>query len=201
MGLTLPRKIYYEKEISFINSRSYGPGRYDAEYEEHGNDYPLGYVRWTEGRNFEAVVDLMENGKLQVKPLITHRFNISEAAQAYEVITAKKNEPFLGVLLTYPEGEWKVESRSIHFPSLRPSKSSSVRLGVIGAGLFANSVLLPSINRAGDIELIGIASSGGLNAQHAGKNMSKRTTPRKVRRAGAPKTLRAQAVRPAAISH
>src|SRR5687768_9491038 len=85
VGLTFPRKVYYEKEISFINSRSYGPGRYDANYEEHGDDYPLSYVRWTEGRNFEAVVDLMARGKLNVQPLITHRFDINEAAQAYEV--------------------------------------------------------------------------------------------------------------------
>jgi len=169
VGLTFPRKVYYEKEISFINSRSYGPGRYDLNYEEHGSDYPLGYVRWTEGRNFEAVVDLMAKGQLQVKPLITHRFDISEATQAYEVITGKKKEPFLGVLLTYPDSEWKVESGTIHFPLSRSSKTASVKLGVIGAGLFANSVLLPSIKKAGDIELVGIASSGGLHAQHSGK--------------------------------
>ena len=169
VGLSFPRKIYYEKEISFINSRSYGPGRYDLNYEEEGEDYPLGYVRWTEGRNFEAVVDLMAKGQLQVKPLITHRFDIRDGTQAYEVITGKKEEPFLGVLLTYPDGEWKVESRTTHFPLSRPSKTASVKLGVIGAGLFANSVLLPSIKKAGDIELIGIASSGGLHAQHAGK--------------------------------
>jgi threonine dehydrogenase-like Zn-dependent dehydrogenase len=169
VGLTFPRKIYYEKEISFINSRSYGPGRYDLNYEEHGNDYPLGYVRWTEGRNFEAVVDLMAKGQLNVKPLITHRFDISEATQAYEVITGKKKEPFLGVLLTYPDSEWKVESRAIHFPLSKVSTNAPVKLGVLGAGLFANSILLPSIKKAGDIELIGIASSGGLHAQHSGK--------------------------------
>jgi predicted dehydrogenase/threonine dehydrogenase-like Zn-dependent dehydrogenase len=169
VGLTFPRKIYYEKEIAFINSRSYGPGRYDLNYEEHGNDYPLGYIRWTEGRNFEAVVDLMASGKLKVQPLITHRFSIEKATQAYEVITGKMGEPFLGVLLKYPEREWKVESRTVHFPRSRSSKTASVKLGVLGAGLFANSVLLPSIKKAGDIELIGIVSAGGLHAQHAGK--------------------------------
>jgi predicted dehydrogenase/threonine dehydrogenase-like Zn-dependent dehydrogenase len=168
VGLRFPRKVYYEKEISFINSRSYGPGRYDLNYEESGNDYPLGYVRWTEGRNFEAVVDLMAKGQLQVKPLITHRFDISRATQAYEVITGKKKEKFLGVLLTYPEEKMKEERRLI-FPlsSFRPT--STIKLGVLGAGLFANSVLLPAIKKAGDIELVGIASSGGLHAQHAGK--------------------------------
>src|SRR5512140_1092815 len=103
VGLDIPRKPYYEKELSFINSRSYGPGRYDASYEDAGHDYPAGYVRWTEGRNLEAVVELMRRGKLQVAPLITHRFPIDEAAQAYAVITGKKKQPFLGVLLTYPQ--------------------------------------------------------------------------------------------------
>lgn len=168
VGLTFPRKVYYEKEISFINSRSYGPGRYDLNYEEQGEDYPLGYVRWTEGRNFEAVVDLMANGQLQVKPLITHRFDISEATRAYEVITGKKDEPFLGVVLTYPKEERK-EERRVVFPLSSFKSTGAVKLGVLGAGLFANSVLLPSIKKAGDIELIGIASSGGLHAQHAGK--------------------------------
>ena len=169
VGLTLPRKVYYEKEISFINSRSYGPGRYDLNYEEQSNDYPLGYVRWTEGRNFEAVLDLMARRQLQVKPLITHRFPIEQAARAYEVITAKNEEPFLGVVLTYPDSEGKVESRTIHFPLSQPSKAGSVKLGVVGAGLFANSVLLPAIKKIDGIELIGIASSAGLHAQHAGK--------------------------------
>jgi predicted dehydrogenase len=111
----------------------------------------------------------MAKGQLNVKPLITHRFDISEAAQAYEVITGKKKEKFLGVLLTYPDREWRIESRVTHFPLSRSSKTSSVKLGVLGAGLFANSILLPSIKKAGEIELIGIASSGGLHAQHAGK--------------------------------
>ena len=168
VGLTFPRKVYYEKEISFINSRSYGPGRYDLNYEESGNDYPIGYVRWTEGRNFEAVVDLMAKGQLQVKPLITHRFDIEHATRAYEVITGKKKEKFLGVLLTYPEEKMKEERRLI-FPLSSFKPASLVKLGVLGAGLFANSVLLPAIKKAGDIELVGIASSGGLHAQHAGK--------------------------------
>jgi threonine dehydrogenase-like Zn-dependent dehydrogenase len=177
VGLTFPRKVYYEKEISFINSRSYGPGRYDLNYEEQGNDYPIGYVRWTEGRNFEAVIDLMAKGQLNLKPLITHRFPIEQATQAYEVITGKKKEPFLGVLLTYPEEKTK-EERKIIFPSIANRKSSTlapgasagvVNLGVLGAGMFANSVLLPAIKKAGCIQLVGIASSGGLHAQHSGK--------------------------------
>ncbi len=168
VGLTLPRKIYYEKELSFINSRSYGPGRYDSNYEENGQDYPLGYVRWTEGRNFQAVVDLMESGKLIAKPLVTHRFPIEKATQAYEVITGKKKELFLGVVLTYPQGK-KKEERRVAFPPIVNRKSSIVNLGVLGAGLFANSVLLPAIKKVDGVQLVGIASAGGLHAQHAGK--------------------------------
>ncbi|MBI5944040.1 MAG: bi-domain-containing oxidoreductase [Chloroflexi bacterium] len=168
VGLNFPRKVYYEKEISFINSRSYGPGRYDANYEENGNDYPIGYIRWTEGRNFQAVVDLMAGGKLKVESLISHRFPIGEGVKAYEVITGKKKEPFLGVLLTYPEQKTK-EERNVEFPSAVHRPSSTVKLGVLGAGLYANSTLLPVIKASKSFEPVGIASSGGLHAQHSGK--------------------------------
>jgi predicted dehydrogenase len=168
VGLTIPRKIYYEKEISFINSRSYGPGRYDLSYEEQGSDYPIGYVRWTEGRNFEAVVDLLASRKLKVESLISHRFPIDEGVKAYEVITGKKKEKFLGVLLTYPANNEREENK-ITFPVIANRKSQIVNLGVLGAGLFANSVLLPAIKKTTSIELVGIASAGGLHAQHSGK--------------------------------
>ncbi|MDI6770441.1 MAG: bi-domain-containing oxidoreductase [Anaerolineales bacterium] len=176
VGLTIPRKIYYEKELSFVNSRSYGPGRYDSGYEENGNDYPIGYVRWTEGRNLEAIVELMANGKLQVQPLITHRFPIEKAPEAYEIITGKKKEPFLGVLLTYDVGKLagsqvgKLESSQVvrfNLPTFQPS--NSITLGVVGAGLFANATLLPAIKKNKDIELVGIASAGGLHAQHSAR--------------------------------
>lgn len=168
VGLSIPRKIYYEKEIAFINSRSYGPGRYDANYEENGVDYPIGYIRWTEGRNFQAVVDLLSSRKLKVESLISHRFPIEDGVQAYEVITGKKKEPFLGVLLTYPERKTK-EERNVGFPSIVRGQSSIVKFGVLGAGLFANSTLLPVIKNNKDFQLVGIASSGGLHAQHSGK--------------------------------
>jgi len=170
VGLNIPRKIYYEKELSFINSRSYGPGRYDASYEEDGKDYPIGYVRWTEGRNLESAVELMTNGKLKVTPLITHRFPIEQAARAYEVITGKKKQPFLGVLLTYPSAVEKLESsKVVRFNVQTFQPSNVVTLGVLGAGLYANATLLPVIKNNKDIELVGIASSGGLHAQHSGK--------------------------------
>jgi predicted dehydrogenase len=178
VGLTLPRKVYYEKELNFINSRSYGPGRYDPSYEEAGHDYPIGYVRWTEGRNFQTIVELMESGKLNVQPLITHRFPIEKAAEAYEIITGKKKVSFLGVLLTYPQEVSSIPVSRVTFPSahvargtpaLSEAEGSHVTLGVLGAGLFANATLLPAIKMLKAIELVGIASAGGLHAQHSGR--------------------------------
>lgn len=167
VGLDLPRRGYYEKELSFINSRSYGPGRYDPAYEEQGGDYPIGYVRWTEGRNLQAVIELLASGKLKVAPLITHRFPIAKAARAYDLITGKGKEPFLGVVLTYPNGEKTPPTRIEFKPVGEPQ--AAVKLGVIGAGNFANAVLLPAIQKAGGFELVGVASSGGLDAQHAAR--------------------------------
>jgi predicted dehydrogenase len=167
VGLSFHRKLYYEKELSFVNSRSYGPGRYDPSYEENGHDYPSGYIRWTEGRNFQAVVDLMAGGKLKVAPLISHRFPIEKAADAYQVIIGKKKQAFLGVLLTYNEKE-ELISNKVEFSTLhRPS--SVVKLGVLGAGNFANATLLPALKKVDGLELIGIASAGGLHAQHSAK--------------------------------
>lgn len=172
VGLELPRKVYYEKELSFINSRSYGPGRYDHSYEERGQDYPIGYVRWTEGRNMEAFVDLLASGRLDVKPLITHRFPIEAAPKAYKLITGKQKEPFLGVLLTYPAqpDDEKPSVGRDHVLAVPASgdiaTQPSVRLGVLGAGNFASAVLLPVIRDLPHLELVGIASARGLTAQH-----------------------------------
>lgn len=169
VGLTFPRKPYYEKELSFVNSRSYGPGRYDPAYEENGHDYPPGYVRWTEGRNFQAVVDLMAGGKLDATPLISHRYPIDQAAEAYELITGKKKEPFLGVLLIYPEEDAGVPARRVTFSTIASHASFPVRLGVLGAGNFANATLLPAIRRNPLIERVGIASTGGLHARDSAR--------------------------------
>ena len=103
VGMEIPRETYYKKELTFKVSRSYGPGRYDTNYEEKGRDYPIGYVRWTENRNMQAFVQLLAEGKINVKPLITHRFPIDEAIKAYDLITGKTKEPYLGILLTYSE--------------------------------------------------------------------------------------------------
>jgi threonine dehydrogenase-like Zn-dependent dehydrogenase len=153
VGLNIPRKVYYEKELSFINSRSYGPGRYDPNYEEHGHDYPVGFVRWTEGRNLQAFVDLLGDRHIDVMPLITHRFPIEQSPAAYDLITGKTKEPFLGVLLTYPEQPPENLRQAIKIQT-EPAKQvvsgalkplSAVRLGVLGAGNFASAVMLPAL--------------------------------------------------------
>ncbi|MBN1536608.1 MAG: bi-domain-containing oxidoreductase [Anaerolineales bacterium] len=173
VGLNIPRKIYYEKELSFINSRSYGPGRYDKNYEESGHDYPIGYVRWTEGRNLEAFLDLMSNDQIHLEPLISHRIPIEQAPQAYDLIAGKKQEPFLGVLLTYPmTAPGENLSKRIVFPQkavpTKPS-SSQVSVGVLGAGNFASAVMLPALSKIPNIRLTGIASASGVNAHSAAK--------------------------------
>src|SRR5207302_9087801 len=102
VGMNIQRKLYYEKDLDFRVSRSYGPGRYDTAYEQKGRDYPIGYARWTENRNMDAFLELLADGKINVRTLITHRVTI-ERPHAYEIITARSSEPFLDVLITYPE--------------------------------------------------------------------------------------------------
>ncbi len=166
VGLKLPRKVYYEKELTFLVSRSYGPGRYDQAYEERGQDYPMGYVRWTEGRNLAAFVDLLANGALDIRPLISHRFAVEDAPGAYELITGKKKEPFLGVLLTYTPASQP--TRHIDLSAGQPAQvSGALGLGVLGAGNYASAVFLPNVVKAGQVQRIGIASGTGLSARHA----------------------------------
>jgi predicted dehydrogenase/threonine dehydrogenase-like Zn-dependent dehydrogenase len=168
VGLEIPRRLYFQKELTFLASRSYGPGRYDPGYEEGGRDYPIGYVRWTEGRNIESIIDLIADQRLDVKPLITHRFSIENAPDAYELITGSGQEPFLGVLLTYPGAEQPTEpEKQVHFHAA--TQDSGIRLGVLGAGNFATAVLLPAIRKIPDIHLAGVVSASGLSASHAAK--------------------------------
>jgi len=168
VGFQIPRKKYYEKELDFKVSRSYGPGRYDPQYEEKGIDYPLGYVRWTEGRNIESFIDLLSTGKVEVKPLITHRFPIAEAPNAYELITGKTGQPFLGVLLTYPQKphEPKLE-RKIAVGTTENKPLQKIQAGVLGAGNYAQAVFLPIMKKTATTGLAGIATSSGLSAKHA----------------------------------
>jgi predicted dehydrogenase/threonine dehydrogenase-like Zn-dependent dehydrogenase len=177
VGQTLPRKIYYTKELSFINSRSYGPGRYDPTYEESGQDYPIGFVRWSEGRNLEAFVNLLADRRVDVKPLISHRYPIDEAPAAYELITGKLKRPFLGVLLTYSDaGKNTVTKQVVNQPRVKSSlpvvRVKNVSLGVLGAGNFANAVMLPTLKKIPAIELVSITSGSGLHAQYASRKFS-----------------------------
>lgn len=171
VGLEIPRKIYYEKELRVVVSRSYGPGRYDANYEERGQDYPIGYVRWTEGRNMESFVDLIADGKMDVRSLITHRIPIAEGEKAYSLITGKTKEPFLGVLLEYPQSEEAPVNQAIrvgkvHLPA--QTGTGKPNIGVLGAGNYANATFLPVMKAASDRCILkSIASGSGGSARHS----------------------------------
>jgi predicted dehydrogenase len=164
VGLNLPRKLYYEKELDFRVSRSYGPGRYDPQYEERGHDYPIGYVRWTEGRNLQSFLDLLAAGKLQIEPLISHRFSIEQAPRAYDLIAGKTGEPSLGVLITYPEQ--MADSAGSVTIAARKGSGARLRLGLLGAGSFATATLLPAIIATG-AELVSVCARNGASAFHA----------------------------------
>ncbi len=161
VGLELSRTPFYEKELTLLFARSYGPGRYEREYEEYGVDYPAGQVRWTEGRNFEAVLDLIASGRLQVADLVTHTFPIAGATGAYELIESRR-EPYLAIALTYPETQPDREPPLLVTP---PRASSSPGVGWIGAGGYSTGVLLPAFAAAGFDRLVAVASASGLSAR------------------------------------
>jgi predicted dehydrogenase/threonine dehydrogenase-like Zn-dependent dehydrogenase len=169
IGMDIQRKLYFEKELDFRISRSYGPGRYDPAYEQKGQDYPIGYVRWTETRNMEACLQLLADGKLDVQPLITHRFPIERAQGAYELITGRVGQPFLGVLITY--SEQAEPSREIQLvgkgTATTLARESSLGIGVLGAGSFAMGTLLPAIKQLDRVGLVGICAASGSHARHA----------------------------------
>ncbi|MCH7861089.1 bi-domain-containing oxidoreductase [Sphingomonas sp. NPDC092331] len=160
-GLNLSRADFYEKELSFQVSCSYGPGRYDPAYEEQGQDYPIGFVRWTEQRNFEAVLDLMAAGKIDVAPLITHRFAIDDAGDAYSLLAS--SEPSLGILLDYPEPAepGAGTARTLQLSQAQPGGRGS--LTVLGAGNYASRTLIPAFIKAGAIPHA-LASANGSSA-------------------------------------
>src|SRR5437870_2249094 len=168
VGLNIPRKPFYDRELTFRISMSYGPGRYDPEYEERGHDYPFGYVRWTEGRNIEAFLDLLANRSVDIEPLITHRISIDEGERAYQLITGKINEPYLGIVLQY-DSVREVATR-IRLPANRSvaSASKSVRVAMIGAGNYARSMLLPHFKAEG-VNFHSIATASGITARAVGE--------------------------------
>lgn len=169
-GLELDRADFYQKELSFQVSCSYGPGRYDPDYEEQGNDYPRGFVRWTEQRNFEAVLELMAAGRLDVRPLISHRFALDAAPAAYDLLSGS-TEPYLGILLDYPvPSRDDLESRCVELAAApAPSaRGAPPAIAFVGAGNYAGRVLIPAFATTGAL-LRGIASSGGVTAAHYGR--------------------------------
>ena len=179
-GLELSRADFFEKELTFQVSCSYGPGRYDPSYEERGVDYPAGFVRWTEQRNFEAVLDMLDSGALSVDPLISHRIAIDDAAKAYALVGG--SAPSLGIVLQYPQDEAKGESRSAATDDVRTVRltpfvaaSSNVAnaanasvCGFIGAGNYATAVLVPAFKAAGAL-LHTVSSSGGVSGLHVAR--------------------------------
>jgi predicted dehydrogenase len=169
VGMDVPRREFYPKELELVVSCSYGPGRYDPSYEEAGHDYPYAHVRWTEQRNIQAVLGLMGERRLDVGLLTTHRYPIERAAEAYAMIRSGA-ERAVGVLLTYPELTPESRDRRATVPSPRGAgtkrASKDVRgIGLVGAGNFATAVLLPALAAQKGILLRGLCSAGGLTAR------------------------------------
>jgi predicted dehydrogenase/threonine dehydrogenase-like Zn-dependent dehydrogenase len=168
VGLQLSRTPFYERELSLRFARSYGPGRYDPSYESWGVDYPAGHIRWSEGRNFEAVLDLFAAGRLAVGDLVTHAFGIDRATEAYRVIE-ERAEPYLAIRIDYP-GATDPRGRV----QLRQASDAAVGrnavepgVGLIGAGAFATGTLLPALRAGGFSRLVAVASASGLTATRA----------------------------------
>jgi len=159
VGLKIPRKIYYEKELSVIVSKSYGPGRYDKNYEEKGQDYPIGYVKWTENRNMQAFLNLLEVKAVDLNPIITHRFQIDEVIKAYELIKSPPRENLIGVIIQYPH-ETRTDKK-IHLISegkKRLRNENSINIGFIGAGGFASSVIIPNLKKMKSVHFTGVCN-------------------------------------------
>ena len=165
-GLDIPRQPFYMRELSLTISMSYGPGRYDPDYEERGNDYPFGYVRWTEKRNIEAFLELIGSGSVKLNQLISHRFPIDQAERAYQLISGESSEPYLGVVLNY-DPDSQVTSR-VGLQSSRVRSDSAITLGVIGAGGYVPAMLLPHF-KAAEVNFKSIATASGVSAHDVGK--------------------------------
>ncbi len=171
VGLQLPRGPYYMKELDFRLSRSYGPGRYDPAYEEEGRDYPVGYVRWTERRNMEEFLRLIDAGSVDPGALTTHRFSIDEAPDAYALLGGKgakrSGRPF-GVVLSYPIGS-KSPSKPKAGRRTTAATADPLAFGIIGAGSFAQSMLLPPLEQSEGVRLLAVCNSTGISATNVAK--------------------------------
>ncbi len=166
ISLNVPWKPYYEKELSLVMSRSYGPGRYDAEYELKGADYPVGYVRWTEGRNMAAFLDLLQARRIRMEPLVTHRFEFDCSAEALRRMSEnREGEDYVGVVFTYPAAPAPPAADPFTV-RLRPVKRGAVNVGVIGAGNFMKTMILPHLARDRRAALVGIATTRGVSSRN-----------------------------------
>ena len=197
IGMDLPRRFFYQKELDFRVSRSYGPGRYDSAYEQKGIDYPIGYVRWTETRNMAAFLKLLADRKLDLLSLVTHRFPVDRSPSAYDLIAGNGHEAFLGVLITYPQPAeparaepaqteqsqaGQTQAGHVHGEEARRltttgsnlagidvvgAATNSIRIGLLGAGSFAVGTLLPVIKQLGGVEMRTVCAANGSHARHA----------------------------------
>ena len=167
-GLDIPRQPFFSRELKLIISMSYGPGRYDPEYEERGHDYPLPYVRWTEKRNIESFLELVKDKRVNVERLTTHRFTIDEAERAYDLISAESTASYLGVVLNYdPDRE---VNRRVLLNGGQKRVEKAIKLGVIGAGGYVPAMLLPHFKSEG-VEFRSIATATGVSAHDVGKRV------------------------------
>ncbi|MBW2312602.1 MAG: bi-domain-containing oxidoreductase [Deltaproteobacteria bacterium] len=172
--MEIDRSVYYRKELDLRMSMSYGPGRYDADFEERGFDYPLAHVRWTEQRNLEAFLDLIADGRLDLGRLVTHRYEIGDALDAYELISSGR-EPYLGVTLSYGADDEAAVVPPDRVELSAEPLTGDVRVGMIGAGSFGQTVLLPALKAAGGVDFSVIASAGGTTARRIGDQYGFRT--------------------------
>jgi polar amino acid transport system substrate-binding protein len=166
VGMDVPRNLYFKRELSLMVSMSYGPGRYDPEYEERGHDYPFAYVRWTENRNIEAFLELVAENRVNVERLITHRFSIEEGERAYQLIAGETKEPYLGIVLQYDterELERRIEIKKVE-RERAPAAANVVRVGMIGAGVYAQAMLLPFYKAEG-VDFRAITTASGVSAR------------------------------------
>lgn len=166
VGMNVMHQVFYRKEIELRMAMSYGPGRYDTQYEEQAIDYPYPFVRWTEGRNMESFLQLLAAGKVDVRPLITHKFDVDQALDAYQLL--QNNAPHLAVILRYDGSERDLSTeRKITLAASKPS-AEPVRIGMIGAGSFTKGVLLPAISSVGGVNLVALSTATGMSGSHTG---------------------------------
>ena len=170
VGMEIPRSPFYEKELDFRISCSYGPGRYDPDYEEQGKDYPIGFVRWTERRNMQSVLGLMADGRLDVKPLTTHTFDVEQSLEAYDIVTGKIRDPHIGILIRYSQDLESASSvkRRVELATATDGPTGQLALGFIGAGNHAQSYLIPPLQKL-DAALHIVTTSKPVNAKSVAK--------------------------------